>query len=358
MGGAMASTWTSIRVRHRKPTRSWMQPASSEGLERGRVPVGAPSGVRDWNGEAGGPYARAVRSSPTAVAIALLLALAPLSRASAQTGMDERRLNELRFDWTRDGAITGVAGMLWISSESFLKADLAPARCRWCDRASDSTDTTPRLDRWGRGLAGETEQSRGSANTWSNILGFGVVPVGVLGLQYAVGHGSGAPNRFFAQDATIIIQTAVLATLANQTVKFLVGRERPFVHQLPEDQKGATDQPSDNNLSFYSGHTNLMFAMVVSAGTVASMRGYENQKWIWAVGLPLATSVGLLRMGADKHYLSDVATGAVLGSAFGLAVPLLLHGRTGATEPASRAGSGVKMVPMAGAHVAGISGSF
>ncbi|WP_164017313.1 phosphatase PAP2 family protein [Pyxidicoccus trucidator] len=301
-----------------------------------------------------------MRSSPTAVAIALLLALAPLSRASAQSGTDEPRLHELRFDWARDGAITGVAGALWISSETFLKDDLAPAQCRWCDRAPDGTDTLNRLDRWGRGLAGETEQSRSRANTWSNILGFGVVPASVLGLQYAVGHGSGAPSRFFTQDATIIIQSAVLSSLANQTVKFIVGRERPFVHQLPEDQKGLTAHPTDNNLSFYSGHTNLMFAMVVSAGTVAAMRGYENQAWIWAVGLPLATSVGLLRMGADKHYLSDVATGALLGSAFGLAVPLLLHGRTGTTEPAaSRVGvGGVRMVPMAGARMAGISGSF
>ncbi|MFP2910803.1 phosphatase PAP2 family protein [Pyxidicoccus sp. 3LFB2] len=299
-----------------------------------------------------------MRSSPTVVAIALLLALAPLSPASAQSGTDEPRLHELRFDWARDGAITGAAGALWISSESFLKAELAPARCRWCDRAPDGTDTLNRLDRWGRGLAGQTEQSRNRAHVWSNILGFGVVPASVLGLQYAVGHGSGASSRFFAQDATIIIQSAVLASVANQTVKFIVGRERPFVHQLPEDQKGLTEHPTDNNLSFYSGHTNLMFALVVSAGTVASLRGYEHQAWIWGVGLPLAASVGMLRMGADKHYLTDVATGALLGSAFGLAVPLLLHGRTGGTESASRVGSSVRMMPMAGAQVAGVSGTF
>lgn len=301
-----------------------------------------------------------VRSSSSAVAIALLLALAPLSPAVAQDGADEPRLHELRFAWPRDGAITGAAGVLWISSEALFKDDLAPAKCRWCDRAPDGTDTLNRLDRWGRGLAGETQESRSRANTWSNILGFGVVPASVLGLQYAVGQGSGASNRFFAQDATIIVQSAVLSSLANQTVKFIVGRERPFVHQLPEDQKPLVEHANDNNLSFYSGHTNLMFAMVVSAGTVASLRGYEHKGWIWGVGLPLATSVGLLRMGADKHYLTDVATGAVLGTAFGLAVPLLLHGRTGQKESASarRTGSTFQMTPMAGAHVAGISGTF
>ncbi|NMO22774.1 phosphatase PAP2 family protein [Pyxidicoccus fallax] len=302
---------------------------------------------------------RPVRSSPHPVVIALLLALAPLSPAVAQDGSDEPRLHELRFDWARDGVITGTAGVLWISSEAFFKDDLAPAKCRWCDRAPDGTDTLNRLDRWGRGLAGETKESRDRANTWSNIMGFGVVPVGVLGLQYALGHGSGAPDKFFAQDATIIVQSAVLASLANQTVKFIVGRERPFVHQLPEDQKPLVEHASDNNLSFYSGHTNLAFAMVVSAGTVASLRGYKNQAWIWALGLPAAASVGLLRMGADKHYLTDVATGAVLGAAFGLAVPLLLHGRTDDAEAtARRPGSPVRMAPMAGHQVIGLSGAF
>jgi hypothetical protein len=288
----------------------------------------------------------------------LLLAVAPLSPAMAQDGTDQPRLNELRFDWARDGAITSVAGVLWISSEALFKEDLAPAKCRWCDRAPDGTDTLNRLDRWGRGLAGETEASRKRAHTWSNIVGFGVLPAGVLGLQYAVGHGSGAPDRFFAQDAAIIVQSAVLASLANQTVKFIAGRERPFVHQLPEDQKDRTEQPSDNNLSFYSGHTNLAFSLVVSAGTVAALRGYDHQAWIWAVGLPVATSVGLLRMGADKHYLTDVATGAALGTAFGILVPLLLHGRAGDTEPARRTANGPRLMPMAGAQLAGISGTF
>ncbi|MCP3141244.1 phosphatase PAP2 family protein [Pyxidicoccus xibeiensis] len=299
-----------------------------------------------------------MRTSAPAVAIALLLALAPLSSAVAQTGSDEpRQLHELRFSWARDATLTGAAGVLWISSEAFFKDDLAPARCRWCDRAPDGTDTLNRLDRWGRGLAGETKESRDRANTWSNILGFAVVPAGVLGLQYAVGQGSDSPNQFFAQDATIILQSALFSSVANQTVKFIVGRERPFVHQLPEDQKGLVDHATDNNLSFYSGHTNLMFSMVFSAGTVAALRGYDDQAWIWAVGLPLATSVGLLRMGADKHYLTDVATGAVLGAAFGVAVPLLLHGRTGTVEQTNRPG-GVRLMPMAGSQLAGLSGTF
>ncbi|MCE9666803.1 phosphatase PAP2 family protein [Myxococcus stipitatus] len=285
----------------------------------------------------------------------------PLPRALAQQPADAPRVHELRFDWTRDSIISGSAAVLWISSEALFKGDLAPAHCRWCDRAPDGTDRLNRLDRWGRGLAGSTESSRERAGTWSNIIGFGVLPAGVIGMQLAVGRASDSPHRYFAQDTAIILESALLATLANQTVKFIAGRERPFVHVLPEDQKGLTEQPSDNNLSFYSGHTSLAFSLVVSAGTVAALRGYDHQAWIWAVGLPVATSVGLLRMGADKHYLTDVATGAVLGAAFGVAVPLLLHGRTDGGAPASASrpsSSGVRATPMVSARMAGFSGTF
>ncbi|WP_426750858.1 phosphatase PAP2 family protein [Myxococcus sp. Y35] len=293
-----------------------------------------------------------------AVAVALLLAFVPALPAAAQEGADEPRLHELRFDWTRDGIITGAAGVLWISSETFLKDNLAPAQCRWCDRAPDGTDRLNRLDRWGRGLAGSTAESRKRAHQWSNVIGFAALPAGVLGLQYAMGNSSGAPSRFFAEDASIIVQSAVLASLANQTVKFIAGRERPFVHVLPEDQKGLTAQPSDNNLSFYSGHTNLAFSLVVSAGTVAAMRGYKHQAWIWAAGLPVATSVGLLRMGADKHYLTDVAMGALLGSAVGFAVPMLLHSRKSDSAPATAQTGQLRVTPMAGTQMVGISGAF
>ncbi|NNB89971.1 phosphatase PAP2 family protein [Corallococcus exiguus] len=285
-----------------------------------------------------------------------LLVLAPLTPAAAQDASDAPRA--LRFNWTRDGIITGTAGVLWISSESVFKANLAPAQCRWCDRAPDGTDRLNRLDRWGRGIAGNTEASRKRADTWSNIIGFAGLPLGLLGTQYAVGRSSGASTEFFAQDATIMVQSAVLASVANQAVKFAVGRERPFVHVLPEGEKGLTAHPSDNNLSFYSGHTNLAFSLAVSAGTVATMRGYKHQAIVWGVGLPLAASVGLLRMGADKHYLSDVITGAVLGTAFGVAVPLLLHGRVDDTPPTRARASSVSLNPMVGTQMVGLSGAF
>jgi membrane-associated phospholipid phosphatase len=256
---------------------------------------------------------------------------------AAQQAADAPTLHELDFNWTREGLIIGTGAVLWIGSEALFKGQLVPKTCRWCDRSEDGTDTLNGLDRWGRGLAAETPEGRKHWDTASNIAGFGVLPVGVFGTQYLLASGSGAPPRYFAEDATLVVESVVVSSVVNQVVKFSVGRERPFVHVLPEDQKPLTEHPNDNNLSFYSGHTSMAFTLVTAAGTVSELRGYKNRWIIWAVGLPAAASVGLMRMGADKHYLTDVLTGAVAGSLFGVGVPLLLHGRQSETQPRASA---------------------
>jgi membrane-associated phospholipid phosphatase len=53
------------------------------------------------------------------------------------------------------------------------------------------------------------------------------------------------------------------------------------------------------------------------------MRGSRAAPWIAAAGAALAVTVGTLRITADKHYFSDVATGLAVGAAVGILVPLL-----------------------------------
>jgi membrane-associated phospholipid phosphatase len=280
------------------------------------------------------------------LALASLVASSPVPEAAlpgALQAADTPTVRALDVNWTRDGLITGVSGALWITSEAFLKSQLAPSTCRWCDRSPDGQDTLNGVDRWGRGVAAGTEGGRKTWDTWSNVVGFGVLPVGVLGAQYLLSSGSGAPVRYYAEDAMMIVETAAVAALANQVVKFAVGRERPFVHVLEEEQKGLTHNRSDNNLSFYSGHTSLAFSLVAAAGTVSEMRGYRNRWLIWAVGVPAAASMGLMRMGADKHYLTDVLVGAAAGTLFGVGVPLLLHGRSSSDGPTPQSNVSMRM---------------
>jgi membrane-associated phospholipid phosphatase len=55
--------------------------------------------------------------------------------------------------------------------------------------------------------------------------------------------------------------------------------------------------------------------------------------------MPLAGLVGYFRIAADRHYLTDVLTGALLGTGMGILLPWLFHGRKRSTPGAVSMGS-------------------
>ncbi|MBI5544380.1 MAG: phosphatase PAP2 family protein, partial [Deltaproteobacteria bacterium] len=127
----------------------------------------------------------------------------------------------------------------------------------------------------------------------------------------------------------------------------------PFVAALDANAQSTTSQRSDYNLSFYSGHTNLAFSLVVSAGTVAHLRGYRAEPFIWGVGLPLATFVAYSRLGAQKHYLSDVVVGSLTGAAVGFLIPFLHRSQT-----ATLAASGSQLTVAPAPNGLSLAGTF
>lgn len=238
----------------------------------------------------------------------------------------------LAFDWTRDGALTGLFAAVWLSSEAIFKHELSPAVCRWCDG-----DSLNGLDAWGRGIrAGRGEQTM---DALSNVVDFGLLPLAAMGTQAWLAYNDDS-SAWITQDAVMVVEATVLALTFNQAVKFTVGRERPFVRDLSPEVRQSLRDPADNNLSFFSGHASFAFAVATAAGTVSQLRGYENSWVVWAVGLPIAATVPLLRMAADRHYLTDVLTGSLVGAAFGVGVPLLLHPRLAGARVQLSAGPG------------------
>jgi membrane-associated phospholipid phosphatase len=76
-------------------------------------------------------------------------------------------------------------------------------------------------------------------------------------------------------------------------------------------------------LSFYSGHTSTAFAMATAYGYLFTAR-HPRSKWIapvWILGYAYASTTGVLRVAAGKHFWSDVIVGAIAGTAVGLAIP-------------------------------------
>lgn len=109
-------------------------------------------------------------------------------------------------------------------------------------------------------------------------------------------------------------QSATL--LATQIAKYLAHRQRPWVayHNFSAPLYRG-DHPERANVSFFSGHSSAAF-------TAASFHHRMLQRFqgksfrageVWGVYLA-ATLVGVMRISADKHYFTDVLTGAAVGT--------------------------------------------
>ena len=249
--------------------------------------------------------------------------------APAIASADEPNVKRLGYDARVDVAVSAT-GALWMVTAELLKAELVPEKCRWCYRRANGDSTLNFID---RGVRRELVwENKDVAAAISSGIAFIFMPAAsVVGPAVAAGYDH--QLHYAPVDALLIAEATILAADLNQLVKFIFVRERPYVHYLPHlpgGIQGLGDSPDDANLSFYSGHTNLAFAMAASSGTVAFLRNYRLAPLVLATQLASAFSVGYLRIAADKHYLSDVMTGAVLGSLIGTLVPLLFHGPSSA----------------------------
>jgi len=121
----------------------------------------------------------------------------------------------------------------------------------------------------------------------------------------------------------VLLQTEVLMLtngLAGIT-KELVKRNRPFTYNpdAPFEQKLKHDATS----SFFSGHTSNSSVMsFFMAKTFCDYHPDSNLKpVVWSVAAIYPLIVGYLRWRAGKHFLTDIATGYVVGGAVGILLP-------------------------------------
>jgi len=127
----------------------------------------------------------------------------------------------------------------------------------------------------------------------------------------------------------INLQASALTGLTTRGIDRLVARERPDVDPCTEDPNYHEMCFKGANSSFPSGHTSGAFT---GAGLVCAHHLYmplygHPAADIAACGVSgaMAISVGLLRMHADRHYLTDVLAGVAIGTLSGFAMPVLGH---------------------------------
>jgi membrane-associated phospholipid phosphatase len=138
--------------------------------------------------------------------------------------------------------------------------------------------------------------------------------------------------------ALVSAQAFALASATQSLGNLLGSRERPFGRlcgtEIPE--KSVDCEPDVRYRSFFSGHATLAFT---GAGLVCAnhlglgLLGTTGDILSCAFGYGAATMTSLFRVMSDMHYVSDAVIGAVVGTAAGIAVPLL-HFKP-PTEPAA-----------------------
>ncbi|HWN68097.1 MAG TPA: phosphatase PAP2 family protein, partial [Haliangium sp.] len=151
----------------------------------------------------------------------------------------------------------------------------------------------------------------------------------------------------------LLYSEAVSASLfLNGLAKYLVQRPRPYnYHPDQRVRDYAESSGEDSHLSFYSGHASTAFSAAVAGSYLFSL-GPGDRKTkaaVWLFQFALATTTSGLRVRAGKHFYSDVAIGAVAGSATGLLIPALHAGKHGLRMPTS-----IEWGAMAGGVIMGV----
>lgn len=206
-----------------------------------------------------------------------------------------------------------LAGLVAVGSHYVMASE--PESCNWCDRDPSGQDTLNAFDRWVRlRLHARTPDAIQLADTASDRLrDFAVVGLPVIAVVSTSHNGK-------MRAVQMLGWAHALSTLTTESMKSLAARERPYVHF----EIAGVEEGSDRNRSYFSGHASSAFVSLVAAARTCRLLECRQQKLIWLVGGPVAASVGLLRITAEKHYASDVATGAAVGALIGWIVPGLL----------------------------------
>ena len=224
---------------------------------------------------------------------------------------------ELKHDFLLDGILTGTALTATLLSESLLKAPLAAENCRWCEPPSFDVSVRDAL-KWD-----DTDSPR----TVSDYLVISQA-LGSVGFLWLAGSHTQHPEYVY-QDILLLSEAVLIGAMFTNSVKWIVGRQRPHVRF---GQSGLAERES--NLSFFSGHSAFTSSIVAASATLAFMRGYDEAPWILGVGTTIALTTAYMRVAGDAHYFSDVMTGLVIGTAFGVGIPLLFHSRKPNRAPA------------------------
>lgn len=176
-----------------------------------------------------------------------------------------------------------------------------------------------RINAWDRTVVGR-RSSRADAVSDGGLYTSLLAPHAATLLEVLL---SGADLDRLSRHALLLAKSWALSASICDLVKHMAGRARPYMYD-PRTEPGDL-AGDDARRSFYSGHTAWSFTMA-SSFSYLFHSAHPDSPWVVPVWLgthAVATGTALTRVLAGKHFWTDVLTGAAVGSALGLAVPLL-----------------------------------
>jgi membrane-associated phospholipid phosphatase len=179
-------------------------------------------------------------------------------------------------------------------------------------------------------LRASSAQARANAGTASDIgyVGLAFYPV-IVDAGLVAWLGKAKPDAA-VQLALIDIEAMALTGLTTALVQRTAGRARPFTRNCASDPRDCGSGANDRNTAFVSGHASVAFtgaATLCMQHSRLSLYGAADEA-VCPIALAIASTTGVLRIVADKHYASDVLAGAAIGAAVGVSVNAL-HLRVG-----------------------------
>lgn len=165
---------------------------------------------------------------------------------------------------------------------------------------------------------------RGSADGAELIASPGALVFG--GSLYAVGLVT--RKRGVADVGWHTLEALLVSGQVTTALKGLFGRSRPYAaNGDARDFEWGGGFRSSTRRSFPSGHTSMAFTLASVVAEETSHRWPRAHRVVAPLTYAAATTVGLARMYHDKHWASDVALGAAIGTLSGRFVVRYAHGR-------------------------------
>jgi membrane-associated phospholipid phosphatase len=124
------------------------------------------------------------------------------------------------------------------------------------------------------------------------------------------------------------LEALMVSSQVTTALKGLFGRTRPYAaNGDASDFDFGGGFGTSERRSFPSGHTSTAFALASVVAEESAHRWPRAHRFIAPIAYAAATSVGLARMYNDKHWASDVAFGAVIGTLSGRMIVRYAHAR-------------------------------